>query len=256
MTGVSGWLEAGVRAYTRGALDEAERCWREALAQDPADPRAREYLAHLARRPPAASRPAHGAAAAPRRPSPTPPPASEQPAASGWDAMPARSRIDVPPQGGVDLTALGGAAAAPPPAPPGEAPAPAPPRLARQIAASMQRARELFALGDFSGSLELVERILAAAPGHPEALSYLRENEATLVAMYESKLGPLGAAPQVRARADEVLWLNLDHRAGFLLAQVDGATSWEDLFALSGLPRLETARILARLVEDGVIAPR
>ncbi len=54
-------------------------------------------------------------------------------------------------------------------------------------------------------------------------------------------------------RPDQVLWLNLDHRAGFLLAQVDGTVSYEDLFALSGLPRLETARILAGLVDQGVI---
>jgi len=50
-----------------------------------------------------------------------------------------------------------------------------------------------------------------------------------------------------------VMWLNLDHRAGFLLAQIDGAVDFEALFALSGLPRLDTARILANLIADGVI---
>jgi len=49
------------------------------------------------------------------------------------------------------------------------------------------------------------------------------------------------------------MWLNLDHRAGFLLAQIDGTVSYEDLFALSGLPRLDTARILAALIAEGVI---
>ena len=32
------------------------------------------------------------------------------------------------------------------------------------------------------------------------------------------------------------MWLNLDHRAGFLLAQIDGTVDYEALFALSGLP--------------------
>jgi len=49
------------------------------------------------------------------------------------------------------------------------------------------------------------------------------------------------------------MWLNLDHRAGFLLAQIDGAVNYEELFALSGLPRLDTAKILATLLNDGVI---
>jgi tetratricopeptide (TPR) repeat protein len=241
VSGAAALLEAGVRAYTRGALDEAERCWREALAADPADPRAREYLAHLARRP--AGR--RTAPTPPPVPAPQAPPAAQDAApARGWDALPARATVAVAHAGGLDLAALRHGAA------PSAGGAP----LDAQIAASMRAARELFALGDFTGSLELVERILAADPGHPEALSYLRENEATLVAMYESKLGPLAAAPTVRVRAEEVLWLNLDQRAGFLLAQVDGTTSWEDLFALSGMPRLDAARILARLVEDGVIA--
>jgi hypothetical protein len=72
--------------------------------------------------------------------------------------------------------------------------------------------------------------------------------------MYESKLGPLTRVPRLAIKPEEVLWLNLDHRAGFLLAQIDGAVDFESLFALSGLPRLDTARILANLIADGVIS--
>jgi tetratricopeptide (TPR) repeat protein len=114
-------------------------------------------------------------------------------------------------------------------------------------------ARELFALGDFSGSLEMIEKILKIDPSHVEAREYLRQNEATLIAMYESKVGPVDAVPQLAIKPEEVMWLNLDHRAGFLLAQIDGMVSYEDLFALSGLPRLDTARILATLLQEGVI---
>ena len=117
----------------------------------------------------------------------------------------------------------------------------------------MEGARELFALGDFSGSLEMIEKILKADPSHAEARRYLEQNEATLIAMYESKLGPAAAIPRLAILPEEVMWLNLDHRAGFLLAQIDGTSSYEDLFALSGLPRLDTARILATLMQEGVI---
>jgi hypothetical protein len=71
--------------------------------------------------------------------------------------------------------------------------------------------------------------------------------------MYESKLGPLHAIPRLAIKPEEVMWLNLDHRAGFLLAQIDGTVDYEGLFAVSGLPRLDTARILANLIADGVV---
>ena len=141
----------------------------------------------------------------------------------------------------------------PPPARAGGRPADASPARS-DVEVWLSAAKELFALGDFSGSLELIEKILQVDPDHGEAREYLRQNEATLVAMYESKLGPLSGVPRLAIKPEEVLWLNLDHRAGFLLAQIDGTVDYDSLFALSGLPRLDTARILANLIADGVIA--
>jgi hypothetical protein len=72
--------------------------------------------------------------------------------------------------------------------------------------------------------------------------------------MFESKLGHLDKIPRVMLKDDEIIWLNLDHRAGFALAQIDGAVTFEDLFAVSGMTRLDTARILAQPVDEGVIS--
>jgi hypothetical protein len=116
-------------------------------------------------------------------------------------------------------------------------------------------ARELLDLGDFSGSLELVHKALALAPGDQDALDYLAQNESTLIQMYESKLGPLTTKFRVVLRPDEVVWLNLDHRAGFILSQIDGTASVDDLYAICGLPRLDTAKILVELLDQGGIAP-
>jgi hypothetical protein len=129
-----------------------------------------------------------------------------------------------------------------------------PKRPRSEVETWLEGARELFALGDFSGSLEMIEKILRIDPAHPEARKYLEQNEATLTAMYESKLGAADSIPRLAIQPEEVMWLNLDHRAGFLLAQIDGTVSYEDLFAVSGLPRLDTARILATLLQEGVIA--
>jgi hypothetical protein len=78
-------------------------------------------------------------------------------------------------------------------------------------------------------------------------------SEQTLQTLFESKLGAMERRPRVVLKDDEIIWLNLDHRAGFVLAQIDGTVSFEDLFAVSGMSRLDTARILAQLIDEGVI---
>lgn len=115
-------------------------------------------------------------------------------------------------------------------------------------------ARDLHALGDFNGSLRLARQALALDPTHLEARDYLERNEDTLVQMYESKLGLLTRQPRVLLQPDEMAWLNLDHRAGFVLAQIDGQVTLDDVFALSAMSKLDTARILVDLMEQGAIA--
>jgi tetratricopeptide (TPR) repeat protein len=245
MATVAELLDQGVKAYTRGESAEAERFWEQALAMDPKNERVRAYLKQVRGELP----PRPGAP--PPAPEPTPPPEPVF-APSPWDAGPTSVATVVVEEGaGLDLDAVGEKSEiqslVPDQKPAAKNPAPG------EVDTWLEGARELFALGDFSGSLEMIERILRVDPTHAEARAYLRQNESTLVAMYESKLGPLSSLPRLAIHAEEVMWLNLDHRAGFLLAQVDGTVSFDDLFSLSGLPRLDTARILASLLAEGVI---
>ncbi|MGA8889969.1 MAG: hypothetical protein WB493_00275 [Anaeromyxobacteraceae bacterium] len=243
MATVAELLDQGVKAYTRGDSTEAERIWTQALEIDPRNERVRAYLRQVR-----GERPGPEAAPAPQEA-----PASEGTfAPSPWDAGPATSATVVVEEGdGLDLAAVGDKSEIHPLVADQRPPARPPPP--GDVAGWMEAARELFALGDFSGSLEMIERILRIDPTHAEARAYLRQNESTLVAMYESKMGPLSARPRLAIHPEEVMWLNLDHRAGFLLAQIDGTVCYDDLFALSGLPRLDTARILAALLAEGVI---
>jgi hypothetical protein len=114
-------------------------------------------------------------------------------------------------------------------------------------------ANELIGLDDHSGALELILKAEKIAPGDPQIRALRERSERTLQSMYESKLGRLDYNPRVRLKDDEIIWLNLDHRAGFVLAQIDGSVSFEDVFAVSGMSRLDTARILAQLLDEGVI---
>ncbi|MEW5853928.1 MAG: hypothetical protein AB2A00_34455 [Myxococcota bacterium] len=184
-------------------------------------------------------------------------PASLTPVASPWDDGPTATPT-------VDLDR----AAPPTPRPTRTVSSPTlpitPPALAKsetsrsaappnQCDALMSKAREHHALGDFSGSLELVEKVLELDPDNAEARDYLERNEGTLLKMYESKIGTFSRVPRIVMSPDEIIWLNLHHKAGFLLSRVDGMSTFEDILALSSMPRLETCRILAQLVQAGVI---
>ena len=124
---------------------------------------------------------------------------------------------------------------------------------ADQCTSLMKGARELFDLGDFSGSLDLVEKVLQIDPENDSARSYMKRNEATLVRMYQSKLGDMGKSPRQLMPPDEVIWMNMHHKAGFILAQIDGSLSYEDILEVSGMPRFDAMRILHELVQQGII---
>lgn len=272
MAGVPELIDRGIKLYMAGRIREAREAFQLALDLDPGNPKARSYLLHIREATPALT-PFPGALAAVeagsgRQPDPPAPgaaagvlEAAEHPgdgyAPSPWDdgpAAPATIELDSS-AGGLDLDAVAEKSDLRPLVPEGTRPLEAQPSGPKNdVEVWLSAAKELFSLGDFSGSLELIEKILQLDPDHGEARDYLRQNEATLVSMYESKLGPLARIPRLAIKPEEVMWLNLDHRAGFLLAQIDGTVDFESLFALSGLPRLDTARILANLIADGVIA--
>ncbi len=259
-TTVAELIDSGVKAYLAGRVKDALAAFQAVLAIDPGNAKARGYIVRIHAVTPA-STPLPGTyrtltpAPATRGPAPRPGRPPQEFAPSPWDDGPATAATYVlEPGGGLDLEAVSGRSELGPLVRGGPAAGAGAAAGRDEVSGWLSAARELLALGDYSGSLELIEKVLQVEPDHPQAREYLTRNEATLVAMYESKLGPLSGVPHLAVRPEEVLWLNLDHRAGFLLAQIDGTVDYEALFALSGLPRLDTARILARLLADGVIA--
>ena len=135
----------------------------------------------------------------------------------------------------------------------GLTPLPAPRDPRSEAVRMFERARELQNLDDHSGARELLLQAQALCPELTGLSDALARSETKLQTIYESKIGKLSAVPRVRLKEDEVIWLNLDHRAGFMLAQIDGTLSFEDLFSVSGMSRLDTARILAQLLDQRVI---
>ncbi|HTO96997.1 MAG TPA: hypothetical protein VMK66_08150 [Myxococcales bacterium] len=285
----SALLLEGLDHYRKGRMLDAVRAWEEAYLLEPTNLRAREFLRSALERIHAVMTPGGKQAAAPgTAPHPWLP---SQPAAAPAPAPAARPpplpQQKAPPQPPPPPAARKSAKTATvPKAPKAPPPPPSPwddgPSLAipqREEAGDggngawsmhdhapageavsddetdvwMRGARELVALNDFSGALELLNKVLERKPNDKEALGQYEICEHNLTLMFESKIGGMDARPRIAIPPDEVIWLNLDPRAGFVLAQIDGEVSFEDLYAICGLKRLDTARILCELLEQGVV---
>jgi hypothetical protein len=267
----SALLLEGLDHYRKGRMMEAVRAWEEAYTLEPSNLRAREFLrsalerihAHMA--PPAApQQAAHPWLPPPATqqqisadtarkagvklpPEPAPPAQTKSVPLGPWDDGPSMALPQETPAPGAAEEA-GGAWKI------HQEPLPVPPGEDEELGAWVSGARELVALNDFSGAMELLAKILARNPQDTEAQKLHTTCEENLIHMYESKLGVMDRIPRVVLPPDEIIWLNLDPRAGFVLAQIDGTVSFEDLYAICGLQRLDTARILSQLLEEGVVA--
>ncbi len=113
--------------------------------------------------------------------------------------------------------------------------------------------KERYVMGDFSGALEIAEGLLFSDASDLEAQRYATSCRDVLTQMYLSRLGGLDQVISVVLAPEELRWLNLDHRAGFLLSLVDGVSTIEELLDISGMTRLDALRILATLREQRAI---
>jgi tetratricopeptide (TPR) repeat protein len=237
-------VEAGLWLQVSGDVEGAFRLFEQALKLDPTNLRARELLDARGSTPPSFNAPEdrQGIAFAPD-------------ATSAWDSQsnPGVHLSSARPGLGAVMDMLAPAA---PPGVWGDATSPdaGTARDREEIQTLVRGARDLIELDDHTGAIDLILKAQALAPDDPE-VQFLRDrSEQTLQTMFESKLGSMNARPKVILKQDEIIWLNLDHRAGFVLAQIDGSVTFDDLFEVCGMSRLDTARILAQLVDEGVIA--
>jgi hypothetical protein len=114
--------------------------------------------------------------------------------------------------------------------------------------------RERYALGDFSGALAIAEGILSSDPDNVDAQRYAESCRDVLRQMYAARLGPLDQIPVVAIPTEQLRWLTLDHRSGFLLSHVDGVSTLEEILDVSGMNPLEAMRIIYDLLQQKVIA--
>jgi hypothetical protein len=116
--------------------------------------------------------------------------------------------------------------------------------------------RDCFALGDYTGALDAAEKILGTDAADQEALDMAHNCRANLEQMYKTKLGALDRVPIVMVPSGELRWLSIDHRAGFVLSNIDGVSSLEMIIDVSGMPNLDALRILCELAQQRIISFR
>jgi len=125
----------------------------------------------------------------------------------------------------------------------------------RSRRATRRDARSLLARR-LHGALEIADEILGEQPGEAEAARCAEECRAVLVKMYTARIGPLDKVPIVLVPKNQLRWLSIDHRAGFVLSHIDGVSSLEMVLDVSGMLPLDCLRILYELVQQRVIAFR
>jgi hypothetical protein len=219
---------------------------------------------------PATGRPAEGPVVAEPGASPLPPdeqPTVEPPGGSEASREDASAAADVSARGGdhapdsllsianfrAPRSAPGGVPAVrsealtPVPSGPISAPLPADPAVEMQ---------EHFALGDYSGALVIAESILDENPTHTAAREYADSCRSVLQEMYTARLGSLDRVPVVAVPRDQLRWLSIDHRTGFILSLVDGVSTIDMILDICGMPALDALRMLFELAQQRVIALR
>jgi hypothetical protein len=94
---------------------------------------------------------------------------------------------------------------------------------------------------------------LARSPDDALARRCAQNCRDVLTQMFAARIGPLDQVISVVISPEEVQWLALDHRAGFLLSLVDGQSTVDEILDISGMTRLDALKIIFDLTERQVV---
>jgi hypothetical protein len=108
--------------------------------------------------------------------------------------------------------------------------------------------------GDHAGALAIAEELVSRRPDDSSANDFADECRRMIEKGYLQRIG--GSVACVLRLAVSIQELHrhaLNHRAGFLVSRVDGQSSVDALLDVGAMPRLEALRIVAELLESGVL---
>lgn len=131
-----------------------------------------------------------------------------------------------------------------------------PPAHDHHAAPNAKEMHDRVSLGDYTGALDIAERLLEVDGTNDSVLACAERCRTVLKQMHTERIGPLDRVPIVMVARDQLRWLSIDHRAGFVLSLVDGVSSLEMILDVSGMPELDALRILSELAQQRIISFR
>lgn len=215
-------LKRGLAHYGVGELDAAIASWQEALALDPSNRAALDYL-DAAREEAGYTQPR----SKPRRPPAPVPIRRAQPAQSFRPA----DEEDTP-------RTLEGVLKEPS----------TPTESDTQIQAALQAYRE----GDLERSHELLESIARQQPDRIDVEGYLTMVRGKRAKAWVKAIGDQGRILRLAVATSRITALQLRPDEGFLLSQIDGRTSIEQLLSLQ-TDRVRALEIVARFLRERIV---
>ena len=238
---VSLLLDQGVVRYALGKREEAIRLWHEALGEDPSNDRARDYLRSVGAIPSAGT----GELGSSTDEVPTVADAPDDfdremgNSSAGDSLVPPFTAEVAPYEDDTDSDELDVESMVP------------------DVEIMLRDALEGEAAGRLEEALTNAEEALKRDPEHPEAIRLALSLRSRLSASYLEELEPLERVPVLRATDASILELSLDPIGGFLISQIDGEITIEELLTILGT--FDQFRVLSSLhffLENGIIELR
>jgi len=138
-----------------------------------------------------------------------------------------------------------------------EQPQPAPPSTTAEKPgsgqATPQQAKELLARGSFMEALILLQALLEAQPGNPEASELLSAAEPGFIAQTYREILTPEAVPNLRASLETVMTMGLGPKEGFILSRINGTWDVRSILSVCPFREAESLLILRRLLDSNLI---
>jgi hypothetical protein len=128
--------------------------------------------------------------------------------------------------------------------------------LPEEFAIILSGAEDLLYEEDYLGAKYLLDVASKKAPDNEKIKSLRQLCDQKVLEIYREEFTSLDAIPERIKKLSDILSLDLDHRAGFVLSQIDGSTTISELLFLSGVKEDEIFMILGSLKHQGIIKIR
>ncbi len=214
-------LKRGLNHYGLGELDSAIVCWEKARALDPGNHAARDYLetAYEER------------AESDQTDTPVSASFGEVQDVDDEDTPQSLDFVDfIPTPGRADL-----------------------PLPEDDPDARIASALEAFKAGELDQAWSQLQAVAREMPGRLDVEGYLGLVRAERAKKFAREIGDKGRTLQLTCKMEDLKVLNLQPDEGFLLSQIDGRVTIEELISLSSTDRVRTLETLARFLREGLV---